>query len=210
MSQTANPDTRQLPPGWITQFDGNYNAWFYVNTQVQPPVTTWVHPLGATPSPGAYGAPQGSEKDYFPTPQPTGSPYPAAAANPYPPQQGGGYDSGSGYPQAPQPGQYSPQYSPQPPPQQYPNPPPQEDKGLLSGLFGGSSQQQPVYGQGQPMYGQGQPMYAMSEPPPKKHGIGMGTVALGAGSLLGGVLLAEAFEGHGHHNNHHHHHHNRW
>ncbi|KAJ6516428.1 hypothetical protein C8R45DRAFT_244664 [Mycena sanguinolenta] len=186
----TNPDTRQLPPGWITQFDANYNAWFYVNTFVQPPVTTWTHPLGAPPSPApSYGPPQGPPPGQGP-PQQQGSPYPGGAspypgqASPYPgsaspyPQQQGGYGQ-------PPPGQYSP-YG-QPPPQQYQNPPPQDQggRGPLSGLFGGSSQQQQ------------QPVYGAAQPPPQKQGMGLGTgLALGAGGLLGGVLLAEAFDGH--------------
>ncbi|KAJ6567399.1 hypothetical protein DFH09DRAFT_1156866 [Mycena vulgaris] len=166
-----NPDTRQLPPGWITQFDANYNAWFYVNTLVQPPVTTWVHPLGAAPSPAAAyspppGGPPPDNRGYFP-PQQQGSPYPGAypggGGSPYPPQQGG-YNPGY---QQPPPGQYSP-YPPQQ--QQWQGAPPQEQggKGLLSGIggmFGGSHSQQPVYAQA----------------PPKKSGMGMGTaLALGA------------------------------
>ncbi|KAJ6543946.1 hypothetical protein B0H19DRAFT_291779 [Mycena capillaripes] len=158
--QPHNPDTRQLPPGWITQFDSNYNAWFYVNTLVQPPVTTWVHPLGAPPTPAvAYSPPPGppagpppDNRGYFPPQQ--GSPYPGAGS-PYPQQQGG-YSPGY---QQPPPGQYSP-YN-QPPPQQYGGPPPQDQggKGLLSGMFGGHQQQQPVY---------------MQQEAPKKHGMGLG------------------------------------
>ncbi|KAI0786501.1 hypothetical protein C8Q75DRAFT_276476 [Abortiporus biennis] len=29
----TNPDRRELPPGWIEQYDKNYKAWFYVNTR---------------------------------------------------------------------------------------------------------------------------------------------------------------------------------
>ncbi|KAG8834188.1 hypothetical protein FRC20_007518, partial [Serendipita sp. 405] len=63
-----NPDKRPLPPGWITQFDKNYNAWYYVKTDENPPVTIWEHPVGkadshniasqpsaATPDPAAGG-----------------------------------------------------------------------------------------------------------------------------------------------------------
>ncbi|KAF7354845.1 WW domain-containing protein [Mycena sanguinolenta] len=165
-----NPDTRQLPDGWVSQWDANYNAWFYINTLAQPPVPTWDHPLG--PAPGAYSSPQGA----FPEPQ-HASPYPEAAspfpsqqsASPYPPQQGGGAYS-PGYPQ-PSP---SPGYNQSVPPQYPAGPPPQDGKGLLSGLFGGQTQPQP----------QQQPVYAMSSPPPpppQKHGIGMSTVAIGLG-----------------------------
>ncbi|KAJ6612147.1 hypothetical protein B0H10DRAFT_326951 [Mycena sp. CBHHK59/15] len=136
----VNPDRRQLPPGWITQFDSNYNAWFYVNTLVQPPVTTWVHPLGAPASPAgpppgaAYtpppGGPPADPRGYGFPPQGQ-SPYPGAGygnQSPYPPQQGG-YSPGPGYQQP----QYGGGYN-QPPQQQWQAPP--EQKGMLGGLFG--------------------------------------------------------------------------
>ncbi|KAF7354846.1 WW domain-containing protein [Mycena sanguinolenta] len=86
----TNPDTRPLPHGWITRFDANHNAWFYVNTKANPPVTTWVHPLGAPrPSaPAMYRPPQGG-----PPPQNGGHGFHTARqpGNPYPPQQQGGY-----------------------------------------------------------------------------------------------------------------------
>ncbi|KAF9268330.1 hypothetical protein L218DRAFT_609983 [Marasmius fiardii PR-910] len=43
--ENQNPDTRALPPGWLTQYDPNYRTWYYVNTKVQPPEITWNHPL---------------------------------------------------------------------------------------------------------------------------------------------------------------------
>lgn len=165
-----------------------------MNTLVQPPVTTWVHPLGAPPSPAAaYSPPPGGPPDNrgygFPPQQ--GSPYPGAyppggSASPYLPQQQGGYSPGY---QQPPPGQYSP-YNQPPPQQQWQGVPPQEQggkgayfqcvwragrlifvcaTGLLSGMFGHHSQQQPVYEQAAP----------------KKSGIGMGTaLALGTRRLL--------------------------
>ncbi|CCA66974.1 hypothetical protein PIIN_00811 [Serendipita indica DSM 11827] len=59
---SENPDKRPLPPGWITQFDKNYNTWYYVNTAEHPPRTVWEHPAGpAPPTPqhqqSSYGAP---------------------------------------------------------------------------------------------------------------------------------------------------------
>ncbi|KAF8898164.1 hypothetical protein CPB84DRAFT_1168473 [Gymnopilus junonius] len=73
-----NPDTRALPDGWITQFDNNYKAWFYVNTRASPPVTTWTHPLGPPPPPPQqqYAPPpnappnQGYATSYSPSPSP--------------------------------------------------------------------------------------------------------------------------------------------
>ncbi|KIK07628.1 hypothetical protein K443DRAFT_167685 [Laccaria amethystina LaAM-08-1] len=89
-----NPDTRQLPPGWTSQYDSNYKAWFYVNTRADPPVTTWVHPLGAAPPPGPPPAP------YSP---PAGPPPPTNAGY----NQGGG---GQGYGYSNPQGGYSPGY----------------------------------------------------------------------------------------------------
>ncbi|QRV74827.1 Got1 domain-containing protein [Ceratobasidium sp. AG-Ba] len=40
----GNPDGRPLPPGFVTQFDPQYNAWFYINTGSQPPRSQWIHP----------------------------------------------------------------------------------------------------------------------------------------------------------------------
>lgn len=40
----GNPDGRPLPPGFVTQFDPNYNAWFYINTNAGPPRSQWLHP----------------------------------------------------------------------------------------------------------------------------------------------------------------------
>ncbi|THV00582.1 hypothetical protein K435DRAFT_963996 [Dendrothele bispora CBS 962.96] len=166
----TNPDTRALPPGWISQYDPNYRAWFYVNTVAQPPHTTWVHPLGppgSSPPPNQYGPPSG--------PPPSGPPGgPAGPGYGYgspPPQQG------YGYPQGPQQG-YG--YG-SPPPQGYYNQgyPGQQDR---FGGFGGQSYQQ-------------QPMYAQQKP--QKSGPGMGTALLAGGAgLVGGALIADAIGDH--------------
>ncbi|KAF7313361.1 WW domain-containing protein [Mycena chlorophos] len=183
-----NPDARPLPQGWITEFDPNYNAWFYVNTLTQPPVTTWTHPLGAPPSPGppqgGYAPPPGGPENRGPGgyyPQQQGYPGQYGGGSPYPPQ--GGY-GGPGYQQSPPPGQYAP-YN-----QGYQGAPPQEGRGLFGGMFGGGRPQQPIMASPPP-----QTVYV--EEQPKKSGIGMGgALALGAGGLLGGALLADAFDGH--------------
>ncbi|KAH0839548.1 hypothetical protein J3R83DRAFT_434 [Lanmaoa asiatica] len=44
-SPPPNPDMRDLPYGWIQQ----YNWEFYVNTREQPPRSSWEHPLGPIP-----------------------------------------------------------------------------------------------------------------------------------------------------------------
>ncbi|KAF7354751.1 TOX high mobility group box family member 4 [Mycena sanguinolenta] len=64
MSRTYNPDTRPLPPGWITQFDPDYNTWFYVNTQAQPPTPTWNHPLDSPAPTTVYSPPQGPPPNF--------------------------------------------------------------------------------------------------------------------------------------------------
>lgn len=96
-----NPDQRPLPWGFVQRFDQNYNTWcasvdprwsnasterdrlvfrYYVNTQTNPPRSSWAHPADEFPpqqqggwqqgppqgmSPG-YGAPQGG---YYPQQQ---------------------------------------------------------------------------------------------------------------------------------------------
>ncbi|KAJ7265943.1 hypothetical protein B0H12DRAFT_1100262 [Mycena haematopus] len=97
-------------------------------------MTEWTHPLDPPLPPGAYsplaGAPPPENRGYFP------------------PEQQRGYNPS--YEQSP-PVQYG-----QPPPQQCQSPPQEHSKGLLSGIFGGHSQQ-----------------------PVQKHGVGMGGVAMG-------------------------------
>jgi len=101
MSNAArNPDGRRLPPGWIEQYERNYDAWFYVDTNVTPPVTSWTHPASFQPPPG---------------PPPGGPQYGGGYGQPppqnYPPQQYGGYNQpgynqGGGYNQPPAYGGY--------------------------------------------------------------------------------------------------------
>ncbi|KNZ47713.1 hypothetical protein VP01_61g1 [Puccinia sorghi] len=66
-----------LPHGWRKEWNAQYNAWFYVNTLVQPPQSQWTPP-GPTPSgppPPAprYAPPPGPPQG---TPQPGGTPAP--------------------------------------------------------------------------------------------------------------------------------------
>ncbi|KAA1101457.1 hypothetical protein PGT21_020567 [Puccinia graminis f. sp. tritici] len=48
-----------LPAGWIKQWNQQYQAWFFVNTFAQPPLSQWIHPgpvlPPAGPPPMAYG-----------------------------------------------------------------------------------------------------------------------------------------------------------
>ncbi|PLW05293.1 hypothetical protein PCANC_03645 [Puccinia coronata f. sp. avenae] len=33
-----------LPPGWLKQWNQQYQTWFFVNTYAQPPISQWIHP----------------------------------------------------------------------------------------------------------------------------------------------------------------------
>ncbi|KAF7799110.1 hypothetical protein EIP86_010340 [Pleurotus ostreatoroseus] len=88
-----NPDSRPLPPGWTQQYDWNYKTWFYVNTSVNPPQSSWTHPAaqGFAPPPG-------------PPPPGGGYPSPGYGQGPPPQQYGQGYGAPSyqgGYQQGP-------------------------------------------------------------------------------------------------------------
>ncbi|KIO30887.1 hypothetical protein M407DRAFT_143627 [Tulasnella calospora MUT 4182] len=166
-NSSRNPDTRTLPPGWIEQYDKNYDAWFYVNTAANPPVTSWEHP---------------AKNAYLPPPGPPPGPPPSNQYNQ------GGYNQGyNQYPQQQQP----PYYQQSPPPQQYVQQPAYADRGagksgggLLGKLLGGSkpSSSGPSYGGYSPQPGYGgyggspgyygqQPMYGA---PAKQSGGGIG------------------------------------
>lgn len=200
-----NPDTRQLPPGWVSQFDSNYKTWFYVNTNASPPVTSWVHPLGAAPPPGPPPAPHSPPAG---PPPPTNTGYNQGSggqgygySNPqggYSPSYGGG---GNNFPQQQQPpynrydGGSSPQNWQQPPQQAQ-----QGGKGMMGGLLGGLLGK---HGSSGGSYGGGgyqqqpQVVYAQQQKPPKKSGFGMGgMLAAGGVGLPGGALLENAWENH--------------
>ncbi|KAF5390470.1 hypothetical protein D9757_005317 [Collybiopsis confluens] len=173
-----NPDRRQLPPGWVSQYDSSYRAWFYVNTGTNPPVTTWAHPLGAPPSPPPplpnYGAPSG--------PPPPGPGSPGYGYNNSPGQYSG--YGGPGYQQSPPPQQY---YGSAPPQPGYsPGPGPgygyreEESRGFFN-RPSNNTPQQVIYEQA----------------PPKKSGPGMGTMlGIGAAGLVGGAVIGELIENH--------------
>lgn len=107
---------------------------FYVNTQANPPQTTWSHPAGAAPQPPHFsppsgppppgqGGPPGYDNRGSPfggppqIPQPFGSGPPTPYNNGPPTPYGGGGGYQPGYNQSPPPQQYG-GYG-QPPPQQY-------------------------------------------------------------------------------------------
>ncbi|KAA8911323.1 hypothetical protein FN846DRAFT_887916 [Sphaerosporella brunnea] len=183
------PPPPPVPPGWLAKWDANYNTFFYVNvatkqSQWEPPTVSATPPPPVPPRPDSQGYPPSpSPQLQYPPPQ---QQYP-------PPQQQQDRGLGSkissflkGTPQQPQQQQY---YPPQPQQQQqyyapqqayYGAPPPQQQ-----GYYAPPPQQQQYYAQ---------PPQAQA--PPKK-GIGMGTVALGAGAgLLGGMLLEHEIDKH--------------
>ncbi|KAK7696537.1 hypothetical protein QCA50_001195 [Cerrena zonata] len=176
----TNPDRRPLPPGWIEQYDKNYKAWFYVNTNENPPKSIWVHPSGPPP-------PAGPPQGFAPPPGP-----PPPGGGGYPPQGWGGpgWQGGS-----PPPGAWGPQGGWQGgPPGGWGGSPGWQGP---PGGYGGPSMGGPGY-YGQPQ----QPQYIVQGKPAKEKksksgGIGVGTaVAAGGAGLLGGVLLGEALENH--------------
>lgn len=69
----TNPDTRPLPEGWVTDYDSNYNAWYYVNTKEPEKGSQWVHPAESQPpAVNAPGPAPASSSSHFETPPPLG------------------------------------------------------------------------------------------------------------------------------------------
>ncbi|KIM28828.1 hypothetical protein M408DRAFT_8603 [Serendipita vermifera MAFF 305830] len=219
----TNPDTRPLPAGWITQFDTNYNAWFYVDTRAQPPRSEWKHPADLLPpSQPSYmppgGAPPssgGSAQAYY-----QGSPSPYSQQPPY----GGGHDGHGG------PGGYSPYTANSPYPSNSPYPQQQQSYtstpahgsgsntkgplgalagagaagGLLGKLLSHGGKSSGGHGGGghssSPFGGYGggggymqQPIYGHAAKP-KKSNAGRNAMLAGGGGLLGGLLIADAVD----------------
>ncbi|KAF8233131.1 hypothetical protein L208DRAFT_905076 [Tricholoma matsutake] len=100
-----NPERRPLPEGWISQFDNNYKAWFYVNTRAQPPVTQWAHPGVAPPPPSQYAPPPMPPTHSYPGESRSQNPYgPSSGYNPNPygnQSEYGGHSAHGGYSAAP-------------------------------------------------------------------------------------------------------------
>ncbi|EGO01464.1 hypothetical protein SERLA73DRAFT_176741 [Serpula lacrymans var. lacrymans S7.3] len=189
----SGPNPRELPPGWTSQWDSNYNAWFYVNTRENPPRSSWVHPYATAPSRSpppqqfapAMGAPPNREFNRSPygeynqggwqnqPPQQYGGGPPGGYGTGYQPSYGGPPGGGYGGPQ----GEY------------------RGNPGGYGGPMGGYPQEQErgFFGGGQ-----SRPTYQQQPPaPPKKSGPGMGTALLAGGAgLVGGALLMDAFEDH--------------
>ncbi|EGO27128.1 hypothetical protein SERLADRAFT_459998 [Serpula lacrymans var. lacrymans S7.9] len=170
----SGPNPRELPPGWTSQWDSNYNAWFYVNTRENPPRSSWVHPYATAPSRSpppqqfapAMGAPPNREFNRSPygeynqggwqnqPPQQYGGGPPGGYGTGYQPSYGGPPGGGYGGPQ----GEY------------------RGNPGGYGGPMGGYPQEQErgFFGGGQ-----SRPTYQQQPPaPPKKSGPGMGTALL--------------------------------
>ncbi|KAH7888145.1 hypothetical protein F5I97DRAFT_1926528 [Phlebopus sp. FC_14] len=188
-SPPLNPDTRELPSGWIQQYNWEYRQWFYVYTREQPPRSSWEHPLG--PMPQGFAPPPG------PPPPDRGynrSPYGGGPGGYPPAQEYGGYNQG-----------YQPSYGA---PQGYASPPPNYNNAPSGGFMGGGSYAPPGSGYQQGPYppegrgffgggGQQQPVYVQQQQAPNKKRPGIGTALLAGGAgLVGGALLMDAFESH--------------
>ncbi|KAF8317333.1 hypothetical protein DL93DRAFT_2076923 [Clavulina sp. PMI_390] len=68
---------RPLPVGWVKEYDASSNRFFYVNTEAQPPFSTWDHPFDLAIN-------EKKEETYYEEPQrsyaPPDYPPPAMAA----------------------------------------------------------------------------------------------------------------------------------
>ncbi|KAF9224413.1 hypothetical protein BS17DRAFT_801869 [Gyrodon lividus] len=202
-SPPLNPDTRELPPGWIEQYNWDYRQWFYVNTREQPPRSSWEHPLG--PMPQGFAAPLGPpppDRSY------SRSPYGGGPGGYQSPQQQGYGGSNQGY---------QPSYLPSQGyggPPNYTNAPPGGYTG--GGPYGaaGGGYQQGSYPPGNRGVskvprcfivcffggGGGQQQPAYTQAPPQRKGPGIGTALLAGGAgLVGGALLMDAIEDHDEH-----------
>lgn len=188
----GNPDGRPLPAGWISQYDSNYKAWFYVNTHANPPMTTWVHPSGPVSAPPVqtFSPPPAFSPPSMPPPMNAGGYNPGQIQGP------GGYGNNNqvGYPNGG--GMSYPQQQQQQPPY-----------GGGYGNPGYNYPQQGPVGGGYPVQQPQQPQVVVVEQKPqvvvveeprphhRHHGMGAGGLAMGAGAgLLGGILIGEAIE----------------
>ncbi|KAH9991627.1 hypothetical protein BJV74DRAFT_884795 [Russula compacta] len=189
---TSNPDRRALPDGWITRWDDNYRAWYYVDTRANPPRASWEHPLGTPSSPPSLPSPTTPARGYGPGSG--GSPPYPVQGQAYP----GQYTPGTSFPGGYQDSRaYPPGY--QPPPQGYAGP------GSSPVNYGNPGWQAPGW-QPQPSSPQGyvaqQPaaVQQQQQQPARSGRHNMGALlGVGAAGLLGGAVLEGAFQHHEHH-----------
>jgi len=179
----GNPDRRPLPDGWITRWDENYRAWYYVDIRTQPPRSSWEHPVGPLSSPQqppTYAPPSNPPSNRFNSGSPS-----------FPSQYGGAPQqyTQTTYPSGFQGGQQQDQRN-------FPGVPQQPYQAAPYGYSGqgqGWSQSQGGWQQSQPP----SQVYAQPQPPRGRGGPGMGTALLAGGAgLVGGALLMDAFEHH--------------
>ncbi|KIK98150.1 hypothetical protein PAXRUDRAFT_824163 [Paxillus rubicundulus Ve08.2h10] len=177
-SPPPNPDTRDLPHGWVAQYNWDYKQWFYVNTREQPPRSSWEHPLGTMPQ--GFAPPSGPPPDRSYSRSPYGG---GPGGYQSPPQGYGGYNSG-----------YQPSYGA--PPQGYGGPP-NYANAPSGGYTGGGYQQGSYAPENRGIFGGGQqPAHTQA----RKSGPGIGTAILAGGAgLVGGALLMDAIGDHDEH-----------
>ncbi|KAF8264299.1 hypothetical protein EI94DRAFT_502598 [Lactarius quietus] len=170
----GNPDRRPLPDGWITRYDENYSAWYYVDTRAQPPRSSWQHPNGPLSSPQ-------QSTNYSPPPNPP----PNRAYNGSNPSYPGQYGSPQTYNQT---SPYSSGYQGgQPDQRNFPSP---------QGGYPGSQYPSQGWTQGGGWQQSQQPpsqVYTQPQSQPTRHGLGRGA---GGAGLVGGLVLGEMFEHH--------------
>ncbi|KAI0253038.1 hypothetical protein BJV78DRAFT_235555 [Lactifluus subvellereus] len=201
---TENPDRRPLPHGWITQYDRNYQAWYYVDTNKSPTQSQWNHPF----DPHMSSPPTNSNPNpgYQPPPNlpPSRPPYNSSFSQ----QQVQPFGGPSSFNQPPQAVGFSgnPQEQRAYPTQQQYQAQPNVAYGTGTGHYRntGWAPNWPQQQQPQPGY---IPQNVTQVPQQQTHsgrhggsGMGMGSLALAGGAgLLGGALLAEGFEHHERH-----------
>ncbi|GAA6033950.1 hypothetical protein JCM8097_000424 [Rhodosporidiobolus ruineniae] len=159
-----NGDPRSLPPGWIAERDQQSGVWYFVNTSVPNPQAVWEDPRPAYYANGGGSSPYGGQNQYAPPPAQGGSsPYPQQPVQ----QQGGQASSyyGQGVATQGQPSVGAPATG-------------DMDKGLLSNLMGGKTNQQ----------NHGQSSSGSSSPFNKTN------LLAGAGGLAAGGIAYKLFE----------------
>ncbi|KAJ1565583.1 Annexin A6, partial [Nowakowskiella sp. JEL0078] len=173
-------DNRPFPPGWISQFNAQYNRNFFVNSATGQ--STWDDPRGPPTvqnqyAPPSYAPPPNAPPSYS-VPQNYSAPpqqgYPGIANSPYAPMSAGGASYGTqntyaGQPPAPQPYGHQPYSAPQPYGQPPIQPYGQQPYGQHPAPYGQPPPQPYGYPQyGAPPVGYPQPQmafYASSAPP---------------------------------------------
>jgi hypothetical protein len=112
-------DSRELPKGWVKQYNQQYSTHFYVNTLETPPRSSWTHPADEAPQ-SKYAPPPGGPPGQGQQGQQMVQQPQYQNNNQYPQQQGYGQGYQQQYQQYPQqqyqqqPQQYQERYQGQP------------------------------------------------------------------------------------------------